>query len=495
MIDLTPSDSNIILQNTNSTLNQEENILINGNFVEIKQLGADVILVQNVDNLEILAIKFFPKRTKDVFNKDMFNIEYSVLMSLNHDNILRIKGANLDALYYKPDQQPENILYVASEYAENEDLFSFILKEPFNESIAKTLFKQLLKGVETIHNKKIGHGDIRVENIFLSKEFNLKIGNFGFEKYLETADRLFSSEYHLPPQIFTKEKISNEQIDIFSCGVALFIMVFSTKPFRKSATKNDDFYKYIYKGNYKAFWKNFINNVNKKTISDKLMEFLTSIFKFENCTLETILASDWMKEEIIENNHNSFNMEMIRRKSIIENSKYSKSELEIDLSYYDLNKIESGKRDFDEPLEVENILNKVSNLENFKINEWSKKFFPTFYIICDSVDPHATYKHFLNLLIHENAKIKVSHTEFSFNCSLTYPNNSFYCVNEDEINISNNINEHLEIDSNNNETENVFFKATLYLLKKQKRIMVELIIENGTDYIDMKLFTEYINTK
>lgn len=41
------------------------------------------------------------------------------------------------------------------------------------------LFKQILNAVNYIHFKGFAHRDLKLENIFLNNEFEIKIGDFG----------------------------------------------------------------------------------------------------------------------------------------------------------------------------------------------------------------------------------------------------------------------------------------------------------------------------
>ena len=44
------------------------------------------------------------------------------------------------------------------------------------------MFLQIVQGVHHIHSKKCAHRDIKPDNIFLDKEANCKIGDFGIMK-------------------------------------------------------------------------------------------------------------------------------------------------------------------------------------------------------------------------------------------------------------------------------------------------------------------------
>lgn len=54
----------------------------------------------------------------------------------------------------------------------------------FNESLVSTWIFQLILVVEYIHSCNIIHRDIKPQNVFVDKDMNLKIGDFGVSRHL-----------------------------------------------------------------------------------------------------------------------------------------------------------------------------------------------------------------------------------------------------------------------------------------------------------------------
>ena len=58
----------------------------------------------------------------------------------------------------------------------------YMLKEILN------ILDQLLFGIKYLHNNQIAHYNLKPVNIFLTKDFNLKIGDFGIATFLSIGD-------------------------------------------------------------------------------------------------------------------------------------------------------------------------------------------------------------------------------------------------------------------------------------------------------------------
>ena len=54
----------------------------------------------------------------------------------------------------------------------------------FQEEEIFDIFCQICMALLTIHDKKIIHRDIKSHNIFMTKEMNVKLGDFGIAKCL-----------------------------------------------------------------------------------------------------------------------------------------------------------------------------------------------------------------------------------------------------------------------------------------------------------------------
>lgn len=149
----------------------------------------------------------------------------------------------------------------------------FYTGRPFSTHVARTYFVQLIDAIDSCHKKGIVHRDIKLQNFFLDRHYCLKLGDFGLcrvfknqgmglgDRDLMTTFWAGTKGYQCPEML--EDKAYGRGCDIFSCGVALFIMLTGYPPF-EDATKSDHWYKALARAgepgskggpNHRRFWR------------------------------------------------------------------------------------------------------------------------------------------------------------------------------------------------------------------------------------------------
>ena len=166
--------------------------------------------------------------TEKNFSKN--NNEILILKKLNnHPNIIK----------YINNYKTSNNLYIIFEFCEYSDFNHLIknnIKEKIyiNEDIIWEFSYQCLKGLEYLHNNNIIHRDIKLLNIFLTKDKVIKIGDLGMAKIITNkVINLYSrvgTPLYLPPELIKKENY-DFKADIWSLGCSIYQLASLKPPF------------------------------------------------------------------------------------------------------------------------------------------------------------------------------------------------------------------------------------------------------------------------
>ena len=69
-----------------------------------------------------------------------------------------------------------------------------------DEATIHFLFNQILEGVYYLHLKGIAHRDLKLENIYVTQDYQIKIGDFGFATDKKTSRKLSGTESYISPE-------------------------------------------------------------------------------------------------------------------------------------------------------------------------------------------------------------------------------------------------------------------------------------------------------
>ncbi|KAE8233281.1 hypothetical protein CF326_g1681 [Tilletia indica] len=172
-----------------------------------------------------VAMKFISKRkitAMDMGGRVKREIQY--LKLLRHPHIIKL---------YEVISTPTDIIMVI-EYAGGE-LFEYIVERGrMPEDEARRFFQQIICAMEYCHRHKIVHRDLKPENLLLDEFMNVKIGDFGLSNIMTDGDFLKTScgsPNYAAPEVISGKLYAGPEIDIWSCGVILYVMLVGTLPF------------------------------------------------------------------------------------------------------------------------------------------------------------------------------------------------------------------------------------------------------------------------
>ncbi|XP_074832857.1 serine/threonine-protein kinase SIK2 [Carettochelys insculpta] len=195
-----------------------EGTLGKGNFAVVK-LGRHRITRSEV------AIKIIDKSQLDVVNLEKIYREVQIMKMLDHPHIIKLYQV----------METKSMLYLVTEYAKNGEIFDYLANHGrLSEPEARRKFWQILSAVEYCHSRKIVHRDLKAENLLLDNHMNIKIADFGFGNFYKSGEPLTTwcgSPPYAAPEVFEGQQYEGPQLDIWSMGVVLYVLVCGALPF------------------------------------------------------------------------------------------------------------------------------------------------------------------------------------------------------------------------------------------------------------------------
>ncbi|CBH17880.1 protein kinase, putative [Trypanosoma brucei gambiense DAL972] len=101
----------------------------------------------------------------------------------------------------------------------------------------RSIFRQLLNGLYTLHGANVVHRDIKPENLLLNRSYTrLVISDFGFACCAPPGRSLHHScgtmNYCAPELLVPKPAYDGRKVDVWAAGVTLYVMIFGVHPFQ-----------------------------------------------------------------------------------------------------------------------------------------------------------------------------------------------------------------------------------------------------------------------
>lgn len=189
-----------------------------------------------------VAIKVLPASlSQDLERLHRFEQEARAAAALNHPNILAIHDFGRD------DGAP----YVVSELLEGETLRARISRGPIPGRKAIHYAQQIARGLAAAHEKGIIHRDVKPENLFLLKDDQVKILDFGLAKLTQPEMPAVANGQSAAPTIasgtgagmavgtvgyMAPEQVrglyADQRSDLFSLGAVLYEMLSGKRAFQ-----------------------------------------------------------------------------------------------------------------------------------------------------------------------------------------------------------------------------------------------------------------------
>ena len=237
-----------------------------------------VKLATHIATNEQVAIKFVEKnRLIRVNDTERIQLEMKIISELNHPNILKAFEIFEDETYF----------YIVMERPTKGDLFNYICKKKrLTLAEATYMFYQIVNGIDYLHRKGIVHRDMKPENIMITEDMIIKIGDFGLSRFYKSADIKLETTCGSPcysaPEMLRGNKYYPKPIDVWGLGIMLYVMVCGELPFDGDA--EDVLYRKVVQCEYTFphYCNNNVKNLIKRIFTPN---------PAERCTIEDVKRS------------------------------------------------------------------------------------------------------------------------------------------------------------------------------------------------------------
>lgn len=228
---------------SSSSLSSDDEMAVarlNDTYDLIKVIGkgstAKVWLARYVDDPSLqFAIKIMSSSYMKLKNsRASINKEVEILSSLEHDGIIQVYEYGDDGVVQYNNKYITGQVYIVMEYVEGQLLFDTCKQLGcMGEEVGRFFAKQILDQLEYINSQNVVHRDIKLENILVDKNMNLKLADFGFatNHNICQLSTFRGTQSYMAPEIREGKIYDGRQTDIFSFGVVLFTVVVGYFPF------------------------------------------------------------------------------------------------------------------------------------------------------------------------------------------------------------------------------------------------------------------------
>lgn len=201
------------------------------NYRQIKVLGkgsfGSAWLVQRIkDNAQFVAKEVRLSNMKPA-ERESAKHEITMLRQLQHPNITR----------YVDHFEHRGALFIVMEYANGGDLYTKIKSrngQRFTEKDILHYFTQLCLALLHMHEHRVLHRDLKSQNVFLTADGIVKLGDFGISTVLRNTYELkrtvCGTPYYFSPELCLNKPYNNKS-DVWALGCILYELTTLTHAF------------------------------------------------------------------------------------------------------------------------------------------------------------------------------------------------------------------------------------------------------------------------
>jgi serine/threonine protein kinase len=202
-----------------------------GDYILGRTLGvgsfAKVKLATHVFSKARVAIKIIYKaQISDDYVRRNLTREASLLQRIQHPHVAQLFEVIDD----------EHCYCLIVELADGGEILDYIIThEQLHERETRKFMAQIAHALAYMHRIGICHRDLKAENLLLDSNMDIKIIDFGLGNFCDRSSTLSTrcgSLSYTSPEVLVGRKYSGPEVDAWSAGVNLYVMLTGRLPFK-----------------------------------------------------------------------------------------------------------------------------------------------------------------------------------------------------------------------------------------------------------------------
>ncbi|KAM3132143.1 hypothetical protein pb186bvf_015738 [Paramecium bursaria] len=204
----------------------------------------------------------------DIELKQNIQNQLNIIMNANHSNIVKV----YQVLNFT-NEEIEQIIYM--EHCESGNLQTYLQNHILQLEEAVQKMNQILQGLQFLQQQGINTDNIKLNNILIDKDGNIKLSDLWFVPFVRNHDTQKFDQVYLSPQILGQKPYTDKK-NIYALGIIFYYIAYKSFPYERN--KSGIFFNENKSNLFRCPPILLIGDKNKK---QELQVLIESMLKFE----------------------------------------------------------------------------------------------------------------------------------------------------------------------------------------------------------------------
>eukprot|EP00754_Rhynchopus_humris_P044948 Rhum_TRINITY_DN450_c0_g1::Rhum_TRINITY_DN450_c0_g1_i1::g.1270::m.1270/K06631/PLK1; polo-like kinase 1 len=236
----------------------------------------------NVETQEKFAVKVVCKSSLKTKTRQKLKTEIKIHRSLSHRHIVK---------FHRYFEDSRNV-YILLELCRGQTLMEqSTRKGRFTEEETAYVVYQSLLSLEHMHAEGVIHRDLKLSNIMLTADNEIKIGDFGLAAKVSSGEKrrtLCGTPNYIAPEILESGHTHSFEVDVWTVGIIMYAMLCGKPPFQTHDVK-------MTYGKIKRCSYTFPSNVAISSEARSLIQRILQVSPGLRPTVREMMADPWFR--------------------------------------------------------------------------------------------------------------------------------------------------------------------------------------------------------